>query len=97
MIRNDDELEIALGQVTSWIECPPDEGTPEDRRFQELLEAIEDYRPRLQAPAPTPEENAERAQLRREVEAFEKKVEEHRSTVMGDVDATFRPLMGRGH
>lgn len=95
MIRNDDELEIALGQVTAWLECPPKPDSPEDSRFQELLKAIEDYRPRLQKPAPTPEENAERAQLRREIEAFEKRVEEHRSSVMGDVDAVFRPLTGR--
>jgi hypothetical protein len=95
MIRNDDELEIALGQVTAWLECPPHEGSPEDRRFQQLLQAIEDYRPHLHAPAPTPEENAERAQLRREVEAFVKRVEEERSSVMGDVDAALRPLMGR--
>jgi len=95
MIRNNDELEMALGQVTAWLDAPPRPGTPEDRRFQELLQAIEDYCPQLQKPAPTPEENAERAKLRREVEAFEKRVDEHRSSVMGDMDVTLRSVFGR--
>ena len=95
MIRNNHELEMALGQVTAWLDAPPKPDTPEDRRFRDLLQAIEDYCPQLQKPAPTPQENAERAKLRREVEAFEKRVEEHRSSVMGDVDAALRPLMGR--
>lgn len=95
MIRNDDELEMALGQVTAWLDCPPTEGTPEDRRFQELLQAIEDYRPHLSDAAETSGEAAERAELRRDVERFLERVESHRSSVMGDVDAALKPLMGR--
>ena len=95
MIRNDDELEIALGQVTAWLECPPKPESPEDRRFQELLQAIEDYRPRLSDRTESPAINAERAELRRDVEQFLERVESHRSSVMGDVDAALRPLTGR--
>ena len=95
MIRNDDELEIALGQVAAWLECPPKPDSPEDRRFRELLEAIEDYRPHLSEPAETSREAAERAELRHDVEQFLERVESHRSSVMGDVDAALRPLTGR--
>ncbi|MGE5565848.1 MAG: hypothetical protein ACM3YN_06820 [Parcubacteria group bacterium] len=95
MIRNDDELEIALGQVTAWLECPPQPDSPEDVRFHELLEAIEDYRPHLSEAAETSRQAAERAELRRDVEQFLERVESHRSSVMGDVDAALRPLTGR--
>ena len=95
MIRNGDELEMALGQVTAWLDAPPRPGTPEDRRFRKLLKAIEDYCPQLQKPAPTPKENAERAKLRGEVEAFVKRIEKHRSSVMGDMDVTLRSVFGR--